>query len=112
MTAKWFAALDRQGGPDLAFQEAALILEVGAQKNLDRVVVCWCRPEQQLERMTERGYSRQDAEQRIAAQMPIEEKRRLADETIDCSGSMEETERQVETVLAKLKQAAALQRNN
>jgi len=112
VTAKWFAALDRPGGPDLAFQEAALILEVGAQKNLDRVVVCWCRPEQQLERMIERGYSQQDAEQRIAAQMPIEEKRRLADETIDCSGSMEETERQVEAMLAKLKQAAALKRNN
>jgi dephospho-CoA kinase len=38
--------------------------------------------------------------------MPIDEKRGLADEVIDCSGSIEETERQVEMVLAKLKQAA------
>jgi len=39
--------------------------------------------------------------------MPIDEKRRLADEVIDCSRSLEETEQQVELLLAKLKQAAA-----
>ena len=58
VVAKWFAALDRPGGPDLAFEEAALILEAGAKKNFDRVVVCWCRPEQQIERLQERGLSR------------------------------------------------------
>jgi len=110
--AKWFAALDRPGGPGLAFEDAALILESGAKKNLDKVVVCWCRPEQQLERLQERGLSAEDAKRRIAAQMPIDEKRRLADEVIDCSRSLEETEQQVEVVLAKLIQTAALPRNN
>ena len=111
IVAKWFAALDRPGGPELAFEDAALILEAGATKNFDRVVVCWCRPEQQLERLKERGYSIEDAKRRIAAQMPIDEKRRMADEVIDCSGSVEETERQVDRMLAKLKHAA-LQGNN
>ncbi len=107
----WFATLDRPGGPDIAFEDAALILETGAKKNFDRVVVCWCWPEQQLERLIQRGLSESEAKRRIAAQMPMEEKRRLADEEIDCSGSIEETERQVQTALAKLKQAAAERRN-
>ena len=108
---KWFAALDRPGGPDMAFEDAALILEAGAKKNFDRVVVCWCSPEQQLERLQQRGLSVEDARLRIAAQMPIDEKRKLADEVIDCSGTMEETQRQVKLVLEKLKQAAASKRN-
>jgi dephospho-CoA kinase len=107
VVAQWFAALDRPGGPDLAFEDAARILEAGAKKNLDRVVVCWCRPEQQIERLQERGLSVEEAKARIAAQMPMEEKRRLADETIDCSGSMEETERQLNAVVAKWTAARA-----
>ena len=108
---EWFVALDRPGGPELAFLEAALIIEAGYNGELDQVVVCWCRPEQQLARLEERGLSRDQAERRIAAQMSVDEKRRLADEVIDCSGSTEETERQVEQALDKLKQFAASGRN-
>lgn len=111
VTVKWFEALNRHGGPEMAFEEAALILEVGAQKDLDCVIVCWCRPEQQLERLIERGMSRQDAERRIAAQMPIDEKRRMADEVIDCSRSIDNTEQQVKLLVAKLKRWAAAGRN-
>jgi len=103
IVAKSFAMLDRPGGPDIAFEDAALILEAGAKKNFDRVVVCWCRPEQQLERLIQRGVPREDAQRRIASQMPIDEKRRLADDVIDCSGTIEETERQVDSLLARLK---------
>jgi dephospho-CoA kinase len=102
----WFAALERTGGPDLAFEDAALILESGAKKNFDRVVVCWCRPEQQLERLLQRGLSEAEAKLRIASQMPMEEKRRLADEQIDCSGGIEDTQRGLREVIARLKQAA------
>ena len=79
---------------------------------MDRVVVCWCRPEQQLERLQQRGLSAADAKLRIAAQMPMDEKRRLADEQIDCSGSIEETQRQVKSVISKLKQQATDTRRN
>ena len=110
IVAEWFSRLDRPGGPDFAFEDAALILEAGVKSDFDRVVVCWCRPEQQLQRLRDRGVSEEDARQRIAAQMPMDEKRRLADDVIDCSGSIEETERQVDALVAKLKQIAA-QRN-
>ena len=108
---KWFEALDRPGGPEMAFEEAALILEAGAQRDLDCVIVCWCRPEQQLERLKERGFSRQDAELRIAAQMPLDQKRNLADEVIDCSRSLEDTQRQLILVLEKLKKWPTYGRN-
>ena len=108
---KWFEALDRRGGPDMAFEDAALILEGGARKNLDRVVVCWCTPDQQFERLQQRGLSAADAKLRIAAQMPLDEKRRLADEVIDCSRSIEETRRQLKAVIGKLKEFAAAGRN-
>jgi len=101
----WFAALNDSGGPALAFEDAALILESGARDSLDRIVVCWCRPEQQLERLRARGMSEEDARMRIAAQMPIDRKRELADEVVDCSGSIAETEKQLDEVLAKLTRA-------
>lgn len=103
VVASWFAMLDRPGGPELAFEDAALLLESGGRGGLDRIVVCWCKPEQQLARLRERGMSEQNAKSRIAAQMPIDEKRKLADEVIDCSGTIEQTERQLDGVLEKLR---------
>jgi dephospho-CoA kinase len=104
---RWFAALAQAGGPELAVVEAALIIEAGYNKELDQVIVCWCPAQQQLQRLLERGLTAEQAKLRIAAQMPMEEKRRLGDETIDCSGSLAETERQVIEVLKRLLRQAA-----
>jgi dephospho-CoA kinase len=103
----WFTALERADPPDVAVVEAALLIESGFSKSLDKLIVCWCRPDQQLERMIERGLTPEEAQQRVAAQLPNEEKLKLADATIDCSGSIEETERLVRSALAKLKRSAA-----
>jgi len=72
---------------------------------LDGLVVAWCEPQQQLERLLARGLSEAEARRRIAAQLPVEEKLRLATEKIDCSGSLEETRRQVEALAAKLRRS-------
>ena len=104
---KWFAALDRPGGPEFAVVEAALIVESGFHKQLDNLIVCWATPQQQTERLIARGLTREQAQLRISSQMPAEEKRALADEVIDCSGSMEETERQVKNLVEHLKQLSA-----
>ena len=82
--------------------EAALLIESGIRKHLDGLVVAWCTPEQQLERLTARGLSEDEARRRIAAQMPVEEKLRLATEKIDCSGALEQTRQQVAALAAKL----------
>jgi dephospho-CoA kinase len=84
--------------------EAALLIEASYHERLDRLVVVWCEPEQQVERLVTRGMTREQAGQRIAAQMQLDQKRRMADDEIDCSGSLEETWRQVESLVARLKQ--------
>jgi dephospho-CoA kinase len=99
--------LTRPGGPPVAVVEAALLIEAGYHKSFDRLIVAWCRPEQQRDRLLARGLSAAQAEQRIAAQMPIEQKRQMATDEIDCSGSLEWTRQQVEKLAAKLKQFAA-----
>jgi dephospho-CoA kinase len=98
-----FAEWERSGAKDAAFVEAALLVEAGYQKNLDGLVVAWCRPEQQIERLLARGLSEVEARRRIAAQMPADEKLKLATEKIDCSETMAETRRQVEALAKKLR---------
>lgn len=109
---RWFASLDRADGPAFAFVEAALLVEAGYRSILDRLVVCWSKPEQQIERLIARGLTTSQARQRVAAQMPVEEKRRAADDLIDCSGSAEDTEKQVETLVETLKRAATSAKGN
>jgi len=100
-----FEEWQRQGTRDAAFVEAALIIEAGIHKTLDGLVVAWCEPEQQFERLRARGLSEAEARRRIAAQLPVEEKLRFATEKIDCSGSLERTRRQVEAFAARLRRS-------
>lgn len=103
---EWFVA-QQPDSADFAIVEAALIYEAGYEKQLDRTVVCWCRPEQQIARLERRGFTREQAQARINAQMPIDEKRNLADDLIDCSKSIEETNRQTAELIDRLKRLAA-----
>jgi len=73
----------------------------GAIVPFDLVVLVYATEAQQLERVCARdGLSREDAQARIAAQLPIEEKRALADAAIDNSGPWEATEKQVRELYA------------
>lgn len=107
----WFAALNGPDGPEVAVVVAALIIEAEYQKQLDQLMVCWCRPEQQIERLIERGLTEDQARQRVASQMPGDEKRKYANVVIDCSGTPEATEKQVQAALERLKAAALTGRN-
>jgi dephospho-CoA kinase len=94
----------------VAVIEAALLIEAGHHNVLERLIVVWCTPEQQIERLTNpqgRKMSREDAMQRIAAQMPLEEKRHMATDQIDNSGSLAATQQQVTKLVAQLKIQAA-----
>ena len=105
------ARLDAQG---IAVVEAALLIESGYHKGLDRIILVTCTREQQLERLTNptfgRAMSREQAERRIAAQMPLEQKRKLGAgkiDEIDSSGSLDSTKAQVRTLVEQLKQTAS-----
>jgi len=102
-----FSEWEKSGVKDAVFVEAALLVEAGYQKNLDGLVVVWCRPEQQIERLLARGLSEVEARRRIAAQLPAEEKLKCATEKIDCSGTLEDTRRQVGELAERLRREEA-----
>jgi dephospho-CoA kinase len=105
------AAIQRSEPHAIAVVEAALLIEAGYTDRLDYLIVTWCTPEQQLTRLTQagagRGFTIEQAQQRIAAQMPLEEKRRLADAVIDCSGTLEHSKEQTIALFARLKDTEA-----
>jgi dephospho-CoA kinase len=110
--------LEDVGGSDpqaIAIVEAALILEAGADKSLDRLIVVTCRPEQRIQRWASRvGQDQQTAKRevlrRMAAQFPDELKIKAADYVIDNSGPLDSTRKQVEEIFRRLKLDANNQR--
>jgi len=87
--------------------DAALLIETGYHRKMDRVVVVYAEPEQQLERLISRDlFTKEEALARIQSQMPLAEKRGHADYIIDNTGSRENTEQQARKVYARLKQDA------
>src|SRR6478672_11137104 len=83
--------------------DAALMIESGGYKRFDKLIVVHCRPEVQLERlMLRNALTREAAQQRIASQMPQEEKQKFADYLIDTSDGYESTRAQTEAVNQKL----------
>ena len=90
----------------IAVVDAALMIESGGFQRFDKLIVVHCRPEVQLQRLMRRNkLSREEAEQRMATQMPQEEKKRYADYLIDTSGEFAETRRQTEEVYHALREA-------
>jgi dephospho-CoA kinase len=80
------AELERSGTVGTVVVDAALILELGLQARYDAVVVVWATPEQQEQRLVRRdGISTEEARRRIAAQMPLAQKRLRADFVVDNS---------------------------
>lgn len=102
------AERQRQDPHAVVIVDAALIFEAGLGGTMRKVIVAWCRPEQQLERlMAKTGASRDEAQRRINAQMPGEEKRRRADYLIDCSGTLEQSHAQVRALYTQLRELTA-----
>ncbi|MCA1632815.1 MAG: dephospho-CoA kinase [Acidobacteria bacterium] len=88
--------------------DAALLIESGGYKRFDKMIVVHCRPEVQLERLMNRNnLSREEAERRIAAQMPQEEKLRYADFAVDTTGGFEDARALTEEVYGALRTFAA-----
>ncbi len=102
-----------ESGEPMAIVDAALMIEVGTYLKYDFLVVVYCPRALQIERLMKRdGYGRDEAVRRIDAQMPADEKRAYADFVVDTSGSLEETNRQVDELWNKLKELSEVKRNN
>ena len=97
------AALAAQGHK-LAFYEASLLVESGQHGDFDGLVVVQASPENQLRRaMARDGFTAAEARARIAAQLPLAEKVRVASAVIDNDGDLDATRAQVTALLAQLR---------
>ena len=90
-------AFEREMPDKPVIADIPLLFESKLQHLFDETLLVYIPAELQKRRLMERdGLTAEQADLRIAAQMPIEEKRKLADTVIDNSGSLEETERQID----------------
>ena len=100
---RWFESLDRQPGIRAGIADIPLLFETGRDKDFDVVVAAVCEPATQKARLMARdGFSEEQADQRIRAQMPIDDKARRARYAISTEGTIAETDRQVAEVWAEI----------
>jgi dephospho-CoA kinase len=86
---------------------AAILIESGAYREVDKIIVVTCTREQQIERALHRsGATEAGVLARLERQMPLEKKREFADFIIDTSGEKEDTVRQTELVYEQLRRLA------
>jgi dephospho-CoA kinase len=89
---------------DVVVHDIPLLAEGGRADTFDAVVVVDAPRDLQVERMlSERGWTREDAESRIAAQATREQRRAIATHVIDNNGSLEELRARVEAVFDELR---------
>lgn len=112
---EWMQRISELEPKGIAVVEAALILEAGVNGRFDKLIVVTCPREQKIERFAQRAAAqgmdvdaaRAEAERRIAAQMPDEDKIKAADYVIDNSGTLTATQTQVDTAMDELERLAA-----
>ncbi len=109
---EWMDAIGSRHPDAVAVVEAALLIEAGAAKRFDRLIVVTCKTEQRAERFAARQKidleaARREVSRRMAAQLPDDEKVKIADFVIDNSGTMELTRQQVQEVWQKLCSSSA-----
>jgi dephospho-CoA kinase len=98
----WMAERVREAaerGERIVVLDIPLLYESRGEEGLDAVIVVYAPPELQLRRLVElRGMSEAEARERIAAQLPIDEKRRRARHVILNTGDLEWLRAEVERV--------------
>jgi dephospho-CoA kinase len=87
--------------------DAALLVETGAYREVDQLIVVHATEAEQIDRLRKRGgVGLEEALRIVSAQMPLEEKLKVADRVIRTEGSLEETRRKAKEVFRELKQLA------
>ena len=104
----WIRSLESRNPNGIAVVDAALMIESGGYRRFDKLIVVWCEPALQLERLMSRdNLSENEALNRIAAQMPQDEKKGYGDYLIDTSSGFDDTRQQVENIVNRLRTAMA-----
>lgn len=104
--ARWLAEVEARDPHAIAIIDAALLIETGSFRRFDKLVVVYCEPQIQIERLMARNnLSREDAAARISAQMPSAEKLKYADFAINTSSGFEDTRRQTKNLYLQFRSA-------
>ncbi|MGV3028093.1 dephospho-CoA kinase [Streptococcus hyovaginalis] len=89
---------------EVVFMDIPLLFELDYQGQLDQVWLVYLDPAQQLERLMKRNnYTEEQAKQRIAAQLSLEEKKKFTDQVIDNSGELSATYEQLDDLLEEIR---------
>jgi dephospho-CoA kinase len=97
------SSLEQSSSSGIIIVDAALMVETGGYKIYDCLIVAACDPSLQVSRIMSRdGLTEAEARARMAAQMPIEEKLKLADYAINTSGTFAQTDDQVKAIYQDL----------
>jgi len=97
---------ERQPGA-IVVLDAALLIETGYHRHMDKLIVVHADQKDQVKRLMERDrFTLEQALARISSQMPLAEKRKYADYVIENTGTREETEHQARELFEKLKEEA------
>jgi dephospho-CoA kinase len=98
---------ESQNPKGIAVLEAAILIETGGYRELDRLIVTSCQPETQITRGMERDHiTREEAMQRIARQLPDADRVRFANYVIRTDGDPNQTIAQVDSIHSELRQLA------
>jgi len=101
---QWFAQIEAWRGENypLAIVVIPLLFETRAESHFDKIICAACSTVAQRERLLARGWTPEQIEQRITAQMPVEKKIARADFVIWTDGALDAHARQIERILAAL----------
>jgi dephospho-CoA kinase len=107
----WMNEVAKSDPQGVAICEAALLIEAGGRARYDKLIVVTCTLEQKILRFAERSgitaeEARAEVQRRMAAQMPEEEKAKLADVVIDNSAGRDVLKQRVEEVWREMMAAA------
>lgn len=105
LVGRWMAERTAEAaaeGAPVVVHDIPLLYENDRQGAFEKVIVVYAPDAVALERLRARGMADDDARARIAAQLPIDEKRRRADVVIDNSGDPAATRAQVERVWTEI----------
>ena len=99
---EFFDALPKR--TPFAIADIPLLYETSREKQFDAVIVVACPRDMQLQRVMERNnLSKEDAERRLAAQLPIDKKIEKATYVIKTDGTFDQTDEQVASLIEKLR---------
>jgi dephospho-CoA kinase len=105
--AKMARAIATQEPRAVVIYDAPVLIEAGAHKRMDKIVVVSADEKTQIKRLHNRSrLSKTEALRRIKSQMPLAKKTAMADYVIDGTLSFEQTKHEVQRIYAELKQLA------